>query len=135
MQRLKRVIFEGIRETAADAGAGTNTRVSFGVRQNLPVIIHPTGLAKNRTPWEGLTWHLDGTTLRVENNTPYVVRLSRELQLNPGNLPAELERSYVLANEHLSIKLPSNAGTATSVRFQPATVYGYASDTYEAKIQ
>ncbi|MCW2267539.1 Chaperone protein caf1M precursor [compost metagenome] len=132
-QRLKRVIFEGIREQAP--GANGSMRVSFGVRQNLPVILHPKGLAKNRSPWEGLTWHVDGNQLRVENNTPYVVRLGRELLLNPGQLRVDLPRSYVLANEHVSLELPTAIGAASSVRFQPATVYGYATDPYEAAIQ
>ncbi|MDD2060848.1 fimbria/pilus chaperone family protein [Pseudomonas sp. GD03860] len=132
-QRLKRVIFEGIREQAPSTTGAM--RVSFGVRQNLPVILHPKGLAKNRSPWEGLTWHLEGNQLRVENNTPYVVRLGRELLLTPGQLRVDLPRSYLLANEHLSLELPANAGAANTVRFQPATVYGYTTAPYEASIQ
>ncbi|CAK9890628.1 Chaperone protein caf1M [Pseudomonas fluorescens] len=132
-QRLRRVIFEGIREQ--QPGASTGMRVNFGVRQNLPVILHPKGLAKNSTPWKGLTWHLDGNQLRVENNTPYVVRMGRELLLSPGQQRLDLPRSYLLANEQLSIDLPQGTATATSVRFQPATVYGFATDPFEASIQ
>jgi hypothetical protein len=39
----------------------------------------------------------------------------------------------VLPGEHISIKVPE--GAATQVRFQPATVYGFAVPLYEAPIQ
>ena len=49
-QRLKRVIFEGMPQGRA-AGQAGHARVGVTVRQNLPVILHPKGLAPNRTPW------------------------------------------------------------------------------------
>ncbi|QVM95368.1 fimbria/pilus periplasmic chaperone [Pseudomonas sp. SORT22] len=131
-QRLRRVIFEGIRETApGDPGA---MRVNFGVRQNLPVILHPKGLARNSEPWKGLTWRIDGKQLRVENNTPYVVRLAQELKLLPGQHALDLGRTYLLANQTITLDLPDAAAAANTVRFQPATVYGFAVDPYEARI-
>jgi P pilus assembly chaperone PapD len=48
-QRLKRVVFEGMPKGRPAAEAG-HARVGVTVRQNLPVIIHPKGLATNRTP-------------------------------------------------------------------------------------
>ncbi|CAI8834317.1 MULTISPECIES: fimbria/pilus chaperone family protein [Pseudomonas] len=131
-QRLRRVIFEGIRETAP--GSTQNMRVNFGVRQNLPVILHPKGLARNSEPWKGLVWRVDGKQLRVENNTPYVVRLAQELQLLPGQHSLDLGRNYVLAHETITLDLPDAAAAATTVRFQPATVYGFAVDPFEASI-
>ncbi|CAI8943258.1 putative fimbrial chaperone YhcA [Pseudomonas sp. IT-P44] len=131
-QRLKRVIFEGIPQGKAPAEAG-QARVGVTVRQNLPVILHPKGLAPNRTPWTDLQWSLKDGQLTVRNDTPYVVRLGQEVQLLPAAVNAMLPKTYVLPGEHISIKVPE--GAATQVRFQPATVYGFAVPHYEAPIQ
>ncbi|MGF6087827.1 fimbria/pilus chaperone family protein [Pseudomonas sp. 18173] len=130
-QRLKRVIFEGIpqRRPAAEAG---HARVGVTVRQNLPVILHPAGLAPNRTPWTGLRWSLQDGQLTASNQTPYVVRLAQELQLLPSGAPAILPRTYLLPGERISVSVP--ATTATQVRIQPATVYGFAVPSYDAPI-
>ncbi|WGK89591.1 fimbria/pilus chaperone family protein [Pseudomonas migulae] len=131
-QRLKRVIFEGIPQGKAPAEAG-QARVGVTVRQNLPVILHPKGLAPNRTPWTDLQWSLKDGQLTVRNDTPYVVRLGQEVQLLPAAVNAMLPKTYVLPGEHISIKVPE--GAATQVRFQPATVYGFAVPHYEAPIR
>jgi P pilus assembly chaperone PapD len=131
-QRLKRVIFEGIPQGKPEAQAG-QARVGVTVRQNLPVILHPKGLAPNRTPWTDLQWSLQDGQLNVRNDTPYVVRLGQEVQLLPSAGLAMLPKTYVLPGEHISIKAP--VGAATQVRFQPATVYGFAVPHYEAPIK
>lgn len=131
-QRLKRVIFEGIPpRNAAQAG---QARVGVSVRQNLPVIINPTGLARNREPWTGLHWSQADGKLTVRNDTAYVVRLSQELKLLPMMASALLPRSYVLPGEHLTVDVPPEAAAATAVRLFPATVYGYAVDAYESPL-
>ena len=130
-QRLKRAIFEGMPQGRPATEAG-HARVGVTVRQNLPVIIHPRGLAPNRTPWTGLAWSLNGNTLQVRNDSPYVVRLAQELRLLPGDGKAMLPRTYVLPGENLSV--PATGGPATKVRLQPATVYGFAVKAYEAPL-
>ncbi|KAF1028743.1 MAG: putative fimbrial chaperone YraI [Pseudomonas sp.] len=130
-QRLKRVIFEGMPQGRSEAQAG-HARVGVTVRQNLPVIIHPKGLAPNRTPWEGLAWRLENRQLSVHNPTPYVVRLAQELRLLPGDGAALLPRTYVLPGERLTVS--TNAATATGVQLQPATVYGFAVEPYVAPL-
>ena len=130
-QRLKRAIFEGMPQGRAATEAG-HARVGVTVRQNLPVIVHPKGLAINRTPWTDLTWTLRNGTLQVRNNTPYVVRLAQELRLLPGDGQATLPRTYVLPGETLNV--PATGGPATQVRLQPATVYGFAVAAYDAPI-
>lgn len=131
-QRLKRVIFEGIPQGKAATEPG-HAHVGVTVRQNLPVILHPKGLAPNRTPWTGLQWSLEDGQLSVRNDTPYVVRLGQEVQLLPSAVTAMLPKSYVLPGEHIRIPAPERA--ATHVRFQPATVYGFAVPHYEADIK
>jgi P pilus assembly chaperone PapD len=130
-QRLKRVIFEGMPQNRPATEVG-HARVGVTVRQNLPLIIHPKGLARNPTPWTGLTWSQENGTLQVRNDTPYVVRLAQELLLLPGDGRAMLPRTYVLPGETLSV--PATGGAAKTVRIQPATVYGFAVAAYEAPI-
>ncbi len=131
-QRLKRVIFEGIPQGKPAAEAG-RARVGVTVRQNLPVILHPKSLPPNRKPWTDLQWSLSDGQLTVRNDTPYVVRLSQEVQLLPSGGNAMLPKTYVLPGERISIKAPE--GAATQVRFQPATVYGFAVQHYEAPLR
>jgi P pilus assembly chaperone PapD len=131
-QRLKRVIFEGLPQGRSSTEPG-HARVGVTVRQNLPLILHPKGLAPNRTPWTDLQWSLQNSQLTVRNDTPYVVRLAQEVQLMPAAAQAMLPRTYVLPGEHITIEVP--AGMATHVRFQPATVYGFTVPTHEAPIK
>ena len=130
-QRLKRVVFEGMPKGRPATEAG-HARVGVTVRQNLPVIVHPKGLAPNRTPWTDLTWTLRDGQLQVRNDTPYVVRLAQELLLLPGDGKALLPRTYVLPGEALSV--PASSSQAKTVRLQPATVYGFAVKAYDAPI-
>ncbi|MGF6096144.1 fimbria/pilus chaperone family protein [Pseudomonas sp. 18175] len=130
-QRLKRVIFEGMPQGRATGQAG-HARVGVTVRQNLPVILHPKGLAPNRTPWTGLVWRLENQQLSVNNPTPYVVRLAQELTLLPGKGSALLPRTYVLPGETLSVA--ASQAQASTVQMQPATVYGFAVAPYQAPI-
>jgi P pilus assembly chaperone PapD len=94
--------------------------------------MHPKGLAPNRTPWTDLQWSLQDAQLTVRNDTPYVVRLGQEVQLLPAGGRAMLPRTYVLPGEQISVAVP--AAAATQVRFQPATVYGFAVPHYDAPI-
>ncbi|KTB69306.1 fimbrial chaperone protein [Pseudomonas fluorescens] len=130
-QRLKRVIFEGMPQGRSPAQAG-HARVGVTVRQNLPVILHPKGLAANRTPWTGLEWRLQNNQLSVSNPTPYVVRLAQELRLLPGDGSALLPRTYVLPGE--TLRVTASGSGASRVQLQPATVYGFAVAPYEAPI-
>lgn len=131
VQRLKRVIFEGIPPARSKEGA----QIGLGIRQNLPVIIHPRGLARNPAPWTGLTWSIRDGSLQVRNETPYVVRLAQAVHLLPAQTALTLPRSYVLPGDHLVVPLPSGAGAAsTAVRLHPATVYGYAVEAYDAPL-
>lgn len=131
-QRLKRVIFEGMPQGTSATEPG-HARVGVTVRQNLPLILHPKGLALNRTPWTGLQWSLQDGQLTVRNDTPYVVRLAQEVQLMPGSGQVMLPRTYVLPGDHITLAVPP--GMATHVRFQPATVYGFAVPPHEAPIK
>lgn len=131
-QRLKRAIFEGLHPKAkSEPGVAT---VGVNIRQNLPVIVHPKGLAPNREPWKGLTWTLSANVLTVRNDTPYVVRLAQEVHLLPGMASARLPRAYVLPGSTHAMPVPGTAAGSASIRLYPATVYGFAVDSYDAPL-
>lgn len=130
-QRLKRVVF---RSVAQSKGNG-DSEVGVGLQQNLPVLIHPKGLALDRTPWTWLRWSLHDGELRVNNPSAYVVRLAQELSLLPSKHPATLARSYILPGESLVVahNVP-NGRNLERVRLLPATVYGNAVEAFEAPL-
>ncbi|NVZ51725.1 fimbria/pilus periplasmic chaperone [Pseudomonas sp. B6002] len=128
-QRLKRVSFEGIPQARA-AGAAT---IGITLRQNLPLILHPEGLPRHATPWELLRWARDGERLVVHNSSAYVVRLAPDVKLLPHNGLATLPRTYILPGETLTARLEGRL-EGTTVEIQPATVYGFAADSYQAPI-
>lgn len=129
-QRLKRATFEGIAQVRPDSGA----TIGISLRQNLPLILHPKGLPQHHAPWELLTWHLQGKTLSVRNDSAYVVRLADEVVLKPLQRKAYLPRTYVLPGETLSVPMDTAPLGATGVSISPATVYGFTVENYEAQI-
>lgn len=131
-QRLKRVVFEGLQpRSKLEPGRAT---VAVNIRQNLPVILHPKGLALNREPWKGLTWSVAAGVLTVRNDTPYVVRMGQEIHLLPMMDSMKFPSAYVLPGTVHSLPIPEAARSATSVRLYPATVYGFAVDAYDAPL-
>lgn len=129
-QRMKRVTFEGIGHSLKADGQAV---IGIGVRQNLPMLLHPRGLAKNNTPWTLLQWKRDGDALLVVNDSPYVVRLAPSVTLLPSGTEVKLQRSYILAGE--TLKMPAATGADTEVRIEPATVYGFAVGSYDAPLK
>lgn len=129
-QRLKRVSFEGIPQARTPGGA----TIGITLRQNLPLILHPKGLAKHQAPWELLKWKRQGSRLTVHNDSAYVVRLALELQLLPEKRLATLPRSYVLPGEVLAVDTQGSLAGVTAVVLQPATVYGFSVDSYKADV-
>lgn len=131
VQRLKRVIFEGIAQRPSNEGSA---KIGMTVRQNLPLIVHPKGLERNREPWKLLKWEIRDGKLQVINDSGYVVRMGQALELKPSGKMASLPRAYVLPGETLSVALDPQATHSSSVSISPATVYGYSVDIYEAPI-
>ena len=130
-ERLKRVIFEGV----PPQQKGKN-EVRMTVRQNLPVIIRPAGLAKEASPWTKLTWQFTDNTLVVKNPSPYVVRLAQSVQTLPDNTSWTLPHAYVLPGQTLTLTAPKGSGIQRpgQVRLSPATTWGFSVDTYDAAL-
>lgn len=128
VQRMMRVIFEGIPQKQESMGM----KISIAVKQNLPVVIHPKGLPKNREPWKFLKWSLDKGQLRLENGSPYVVRMAPMVNLLPQGTKVDLGRSYVLPGQTLSYPVADSG--AEMIRLYPATLYGFRVDSYDAPV-
>lgn len=130
-ERLKRVVFEGVPPQKKD-----ENEVRMTIRQNLPVIIRPAGLARENKPWERLTWSKSGNDLKVTNPSPYVVRLSQEVNTLPGNDEWMLPESYVLPGQTLTLKHSGSktASGMTKVTLYPATAWGFSVASYTAPV-
>lgn len=128
-QRLKRITFEGI----AQNKSGKAAVIGVTIRQNLPLILNPSGLAKHNEPWTLLEWSVQGDELVVSNDSPYVVRLAQTVRLNPHH-SVEMTRPYILPGQRLAFKPTGDPAATTSVTIFPATVYGFTVDSYDAPI-
>lgn len=106
------------------------------VRQNLPVLIRPAGLAKNDAPWKELKWSNQGGKLVVTNPSPYVVRMSSAVKTLPDNADWNMQNNYVLPGQ--TITLENSKGKALSaskqVRISPATTWGFTVNSYDAAV-
>jgi len=142
-ERLARAVFEGIPPKETKPG---EARVTMTVRQDVPLVIHPRGLPLEREPWKLLKVSVTGGELVVTNDSPYVVRLAQNVQFQPGGQSAELPRPYVLPKTTVKVDLKSGLkdgpkdapkvapAAAASLRLFPATLYGYAVESYDVPL-
>ncbi|MEQ5091558.1 fimbria/pilus chaperone family protein [Providencia rettgeri] len=134
-ERLKRVVFEGVPPQEKDKNV-----VRMTVRQNLPVIIRPTGLARDEAPWKRLIWSLKGGALSVSNPSAYIVRLGQGVTTLPDQTSWILPNTYVLPGQQLTLTKQAkhhddtSTGVARNVRISPATTWGFTVDSYEAPL-
>lgn len=132
VQRLKRVIFEGIKQNNLDP---SSAKIGVTVRQNLPLIIHPAGLLRNHEPWKLLKWSVQANQLMVTNDSPYVVRLAQMVKVLPSGINIDLGRVYILPGETITPSAKVKTSSTRTVRISPATVYGFSVDQYDAALQ
>jgi len=133
VEHIKRVTFEGLPMVSESA----KNAVSISVRQNLPIIIRPRDLAAAANdPWKALVWSVSGEKMTVNNSTPYVVRLSEDLQLLPGGHKAKIAKGYLLPGETLPVQ-GADAKTlpgVSKVRFETLSQYGYDTGTVDMPV-
>ncbi len=129
-QHMKRVTFEGV---GAALESDKQASVGVGIRYDLPMLLHPKGLADNDAPWKGLAWTREGSQLVVRNDTAYVVRLQPQVQLEPSQTNVSLPRPYIRAGEvpRLDTQAPA---TDTEAVIYPASLQGFAMPAYHAAI-
>lgn len=136
VQRLVRVNFVGV--PGRNKNEAKKNSVGMNVGQNIPAIIHPAGLKEEKSPWEKLSWSINGNTLTVSNDSPYIVRMSQKIDLYPQDGLASLPKTYILPGEkftmNVSNKANSNNSTYQSLRIYPATVYGFMVNHYDVKL-
>ncbi|CCG88532.1 fimbria/pilus chaperone family protein [Erwinia piriflorinigrans] len=130
-ERLKRVVFEGVPPQKKN-----QNEVRMTIRQNLPVIIRPAGLAREQAPWKLLSWTKAGNDLTVTNPSPYVVRLSQKVSTLPGKGEWMLPEAYLLPGQTVTLtKGKSDTGIAISqVTLYPATTWGFSVASYTATV-
>lgn len=129
-QRLKRVTFEGI---PFSQNGKNQIRTIF--RQNIPMIVLPRSLDKVKDPWTQLTATLAAGGLRLCNDSPYIVRLAQRARLDSPRQDINLPKAYILPGEHFDLAVTRHEPAPTSsLTIWPATVYGYAVDSYKIKL-
>lgn len=127
-EELKRVTFEGIPPKEKN-----KEKLAVSIRQDLPVIIHPAGLAQDLAPWKHLTWSKQGNSLVVKNPSNYVVRMTAVFTSLPSGQQGALKNTYLLPHTTMTLALPNKADT--QVEFYPASRYGYKGERYIAPLQ
>ncbi|TLU66578.1 fimbrial chaperone protein [Enterobacter sp. MF024] len=127
-EELKRVTFEGIPPKEKN-----KQRLAVTVRQDLPVIIHPAGLAQDLEPWKHLKWNKRGNDLVVSNPSSYVVRMTAAFTSLPSGKQGSLKNTYLLPHTSMTLALPNKSDT--KVEFYPASRYGYKGERYIAPLQ
>ena len=127
-EELKRVTFEGIPPKEKD-----KEEVKVTIRQDMPVIIHPAGLAEDLSPWKHLVWRKKGNQIEVSNPSNYVVRLVASYTTLPSGKGGALPQAYILPHKSVVVKLPSSSDT--KVEFYPASRYGYKGERYTTTLE
>lgn len=130
VEQFKRAIFEGI--PAADK---TSDKLQITVRQNVPLIIHPSNLKDNPEPWTLLQFKQTGTdTVQITNTGAYVVRMNTSITLLPQNVNGSMPRAYLLPGDVVSVKLNSAITNGNKVQITPANLYGYFVKPYQSSL-
>ncbi|MGB7801789.1 fimbria/pilus chaperone family protein [Buttiauxella sp.] len=130
VEHYKRVSFEGIPQTKAPG----KMQITATIRQTLPVIIHPKGLAVSTEPWTKLEWAVSGKKVTVKNPSPYVVRLSSEVTMMPSKAAGKLPKTWILPGETLQIDLNS-ASSDKQLQISPVSRFGLDAGVYTANVK
>ena len=120
VEHYKRVTFEGIPPKTDDK----KIKIGINLRQDIPVLIRPAKLAVVTDAWKELKWNANGTSLKVNNPSKYVVRLAQNVVLQPSGAVGQLKKTYILPGETLTATLNKSASGDSKVKFFPASRYG-----------
>lgn len=130
VEHLKRLTLEGIPPKTND-----KNHVTINIRQDLPVIIHPAELPVIQDAWTKLTWRISGHTLTVKNDSPYVVRMSDQIQVLPSKTELKPGKTYILPEQSLTMIAPHALNTDRQVTMYPVSRYGVPVAPYTADIK
>lgn len=130
VEQFKRAIFEGIPATDK-----TSDKLQITVRQNVPLIIHPSSLKDNPEPWTLLQFKQIGTdTVQITNGGAYVVRMNSSITLLPQNASGSMPRAYLLPGDVVSVTLNKAIADGQKVQIIPANLYGYFVKPYQTSL-
>lgn len=129
VEHMARVVFEGIPQKKVGKDA-----VGFNIRQDLPVIIHPSGLPERQDSWTLLTWKVNGTTVTLQNTSPYVVRFQPQSVALPSKTTIKFPRSYILPGQSIVVDTGRSLAGDTQVTFAPVSRYGVQIENYTAQL-
>lgn len=114
---MLRAAFEGI---TPQAGKG---QLSMPVRQEIGFLIQPAAFPRSSAPWRDLNLSIDNGELVLSNPGRHVVRLSRNLRLQPGNVPVHLEHAWLMSGEVRRVPVAPSQPQAISI--VPMSRYGF----------
>lgn len=130
VEQFKRAIFEGI-----PASDKTSEKLQITVRQNVPLIIHPSGLKENLEPWTLLQFKQIGSdSLQITNSGAYVVRMNPTITVLPQNISGVMPRAYMLPGDVVTVKFNSPVTNGQQAKITPANLYGYFVETYKTSL-
>lgn len=129
VEHMKRVVFEGIPQKTPGSH-----KIGINIRQDLPVLIHPAGLAEVQDAWRLLTWKAQGNTVTLSNTSPYVVRFQPAAVLMPSNTLVKLPHAYILPGQVITVDAGKNMAGNNKVQFSPLSRYGVQIDKYIAPL-
>ncbi|MEG0232541.1 fimbria/pilus chaperone family protein [Obesumbacterium proteus] len=130
VEQFKRAIFEGIPATDK-----VSDKLQITIRQNVPLIIHPSSLKDNPEPWTLLQFKQIGAdTVQITNSGAYVVRMNSSIALLPQNARGSMQRAYLLPGDVVSVKLNNAIAEGQKVQIIPANLYGYFVKPYQTSL-
>lgn len=130
VEQFKRAIFEGI-----PASDKTSEKLQITVRQNVPLIIHPSGLKENLEPWTLLQFKQIGSdSLQITNSGAYVVRMNPTITVLPQNISGVMPRAYMLPGDVVTVKFNSPVTNGQQAKITPANLYGYFVEPYKTSL-
>lgn len=130
VEQFKRAIFEGI-----PASDKTSEKLQITVRQNVPLIIHPSGLKENLEPWTLLQFKQIGSdSLQITNSGAYVVRMNPTITVLPQNISGVMPRAYMLPGDVVTVKFNSTVTNGQQAKITPANLYGYFVEPYKTSL-
>lgn len=130
VEHLKRLHLEGIPPKTKG-----KSQLTFNIRQDIPVLIHPSELPVIPDPWTALRLSISGSTLTVKNDSPYVVRMSDQLQTLPSKTPLKFGKTYLLPGQTLSMTAGRSLASDRQVTMYPVSRYGVPVPPYTADVR
>ncbi|MGE7990294.1 hypothetical protein ACQKPE_04435 [Pseudomonas sp. NPDC089554] len=118
------------------AGASPEPHMA-SLNADLAGLAGPGGLPEKSDPWTLLEWSVEGQQLVVRNDSRYVVRLYRQVNVIAANTNLMLPNTYILPGQMHRLELPrgSDLGSEPSVRIYPASACGSAVKPYDVVLK